>query len=256
MFTENDPVSQRINTYNVVRVQRKQAAFKTSLCREFLHGHCSYGQNCTYAHGVQELRDPNERQQKHPKYKSMPCNKFSESGWCRYGTRCQFEHKLYKGMPKMKYDALLAAGRITPALGFEIVDIHEDEVATEAERLHRMRASSNGSASDTSEKSQQSTWPSNNEGGHKESKLDDFSDCGSGSSGFNPFRFRASVVPDISCSWMEDRLTEDWLKAWKPFEPTPLEMSLEPPQTSLSRMITEDQERLKALYKMDPRPKI
>lgn len=95
-----------------MRQKRKDDAFKTALCDSFRRNQtCSYGEQCRFAHGVHELRLPSNvrilkptrsilifyfqpRGRNHPKYKTVLCDKFSTTGTCKYGTRCQFIHKL------------------------------------------------------------------------------------------------------------------------------------------------------------------
>lgn len=63
--------------------------YKTELCRTFSEtGTCKYGSKCQFAHGQQELREPN----RHPKYKTEYCHKFYLYGECPYGSRCNFIH--------------------------------------------------------------------------------------------------------------------------------------------------------------------
>uniref|UniRef100_A0A1I7V4G3 Zinc finger protein n=1 Tax=Caenorhabditis tropicalis TaxID=1561998 RepID=A0A1I7V4G3_9PELO len=80
----------------LMRQKRKDDAFKTALCDAYKRNQtCSYGDQCRFAHGVHELRLPqNPRGRNHPKYKTVLCDKFSTTGNCKYGTRCQFIHKL------------------------------------------------------------------------------------------------------------------------------------------------------------------
>ncbi|CAI2353527.1 unnamed protein product [Caenorhabditis sp. 36 PRJEB53466] len=80
----------------LVRQKRKEDAFKTALCDAFRRTQmCSYGEHCRFAHGVHELRLPqNPRGRNHPKYKTVLCDKFSKTGVCKYGPRCQFIHKI------------------------------------------------------------------------------------------------------------------------------------------------------------------
>ena len=101
-------------------VQPAAPAFKTVLCKYFELGHCTRGDECTYAHGIEELQtrealkrsdelfdfdDPNNS----PKfwnffgkllksnsaqagtYKTVLC-KFFEAGSCSRGASCTFAH--------------------------------------------------------------------------------------------------------------------------------------------------------------------
>ncbi|VDM93513.1 unnamed protein product [Onchocerca ochengi] len=72
------------------RERRRMNAYKTSLCNSFRDtGRCSYGFQCRFAHGINELL-PAPRP--HPKYKTQLCNKFTLYGSCPYGSHCQFIH--------------------------------------------------------------------------------------------------------------------------------------------------------------------
>ena len=64
--------------------------YKTEICKNYqLTGKCEYSFNCFYAHGEGELRDI-----KRPsKFKTTLCRNF-EKGYCSYGSRCQFKHKV------------------------------------------------------------------------------------------------------------------------------------------------------------------
>ncbi|KIH50996.1 hypothetical protein ANCDUO_18921 [Ancylostoma duodenale] len=80
----------------LLRQKRKEDAYKTALCESWRRTQtCSYGKECRFAHGVDELRLPSQpRGRNHPKYKTVLCDKFSSTGYCKYGARCQFIHKI------------------------------------------------------------------------------------------------------------------------------------------------------------------
>eukprot|EP00927_Polykrikos_kofoidii_P001617 TRINITY_DN10616_c0_g1_i4.p1 TRINITY_DN10616_c0_g1~~TRINITY_DN10616_c0_g1_i4.p1 ORF type:complete len:801 (-),score=132.30 TRINITY_DN10616_c0_g1_i4:86-2374(-) len=70
---------------------------KTVLCRHFERGHCGNGDNCTFAHGPEQLRPlplPANA-------KTSLCNNFA-SGDCRMGTNCSFAHGIaeLRGLPQ------------------------------------------------------------------------------------------------------------------------------------------------------------
>ena len=80
--------------------------FKTELCHSWeLTGTCKYGTNvnkyifnilllqCVYAHGKNDLRSPQKEENKYL-YKTKLCNQFFTCGYCPYGKRCQFSHKV------------------------------------------------------------------------------------------------------------------------------------------------------------------
>ncbi|KAA3677222.1 uncharacterized protein DEA37_0000442 [Paragonimus westermani] len=64
--------------------------YKTQPCRHYEQsgGFCLAGEDCHFAHGKAELRDP----QNHPKFRTRMCRNFAENGSCNFGTRCFFKH--------------------------------------------------------------------------------------------------------------------------------------------------------------------
>lgn len=77
--------------------------FKTQMCKHFLEdGECPLHQFCQFAHGPEELRQPNDPLPKHfgktalgavhSNYKTEPCKNFSETGECKFGDGCSFYH--------------------------------------------------------------------------------------------------------------------------------------------------------------------
>jgi len=67
---------------------------KTELCKNWgLFGDCYYKDNCSFAHGENELRNKllvnNDSNQK---YKTKPCRSFLEKSFCPFGNRCQYTH--------------------------------------------------------------------------------------------------------------------------------------------------------------------
>ncbi|VDD77087.1 unnamed protein product [Mesocestoides corti] len=63
--------------------------YKTRLCRHYeRHGVCLSGETCLFAHGINELRLP----QNHPKYRTKECEMFTRMGFCGYGSQCHFIH--------------------------------------------------------------------------------------------------------------------------------------------------------------------
>ncbi|CAI5441485.1 unnamed protein product [Caenorhabditis angaria] len=94
---EQDPRTLADDTReNLMREKRRIDSFKTALCEQHRRtGKCPYGDNCRFAHAVEELRLQNAfRGRNHPKYKTVLCDKFTINGVCRYGNRCQFIHRL------------------------------------------------------------------------------------------------------------------------------------------------------------------
>ncbi|CAH8363037.1 unnamed protein product [Eruca vesicaria subsp. sativa] len=69
----------------------RQGMTKTELCNKWQEtGACPYGDNCQFAHGIDELR-PVIR---HPRYKTEVCRMIVTGATCPYGHRCHFRHSL------------------------------------------------------------------------------------------------------------------------------------------------------------------
>nr|POE92265.1 zinc finger ccch domain-containing protein 15 [Quercus suber] len=68
-----------------------QGMYKTELCNKWQEtGECPYGDNCQFAHGVEELRPV----LRHPRYKTEVCRMVLTGVVCPYGHRCHFRHAL------------------------------------------------------------------------------------------------------------------------------------------------------------------
>ncbi|KAF9113060.1 hypothetical protein BGX27_002316 [Mortierella sp. AM989] len=68
---------------------RKSELYKTELCVSVSTGiPCKYGDNCQFAHNVQELQYVT----RHPRYKTQFCTSFQSQGYCKYNDRCTFIH--------------------------------------------------------------------------------------------------------------------------------------------------------------------
>ncbi|KAL4612382.1 hypothetical protein ACB092_08G194400 [Castanea dentata] len=68
-----------------------QGMYKTELCNKWQEtGECPYGDNCQFAHGVEELRPV----LRHPRYKTEVCRMVLNGVVCPYGHRCHFRHAL------------------------------------------------------------------------------------------------------------------------------------------------------------------
>ena len=64
---------------------------KTELCKNWvLYKDCFYRNNCSFAHGENELRV--KKIEKNKKYKTKICNVFIEEQYCSFGSRCQYRH--------------------------------------------------------------------------------------------------------------------------------------------------------------------
>lgn len=77
--------------------------FKTQMCKHFqTDGECPLRQYCQFAHGPEELRQPNDPLPKqfgktalgavHSNYKTEPCKYMEETGECKFGDGCSFYH--------------------------------------------------------------------------------------------------------------------------------------------------------------------
>ena len=63
--------------------------YKTELCESFsTKGFCRYGNNCQFAHGLQELKF----KERSNKFRTKPCVNWLKTGSCPYGQRCCFKH--------------------------------------------------------------------------------------------------------------------------------------------------------------------
>ena len=60
--------------------------YKTEICKNWVYAECKFGDNCTYAHGEEDLRVNKTK-------KNVKCANFSEKFVCPYGSKCQFSHK-------------------------------------------------------------------------------------------------------------------------------------------------------------------
>ena len=55
-----------------------------------MNNYCKYGENCTFAHRENELKN----RKMSFNYKTKPCKKlFFENSFCIYWSGCQFSHK-------------------------------------------------------------------------------------------------------------------------------------------------------------------
>ena len=64
---------------------------KTELCKNYeLYKDCYYGDHCSFAHGIDELRENVIM----PSYKTKLCKSFVENSICNFGIRCSYLHKI------------------------------------------------------------------------------------------------------------------------------------------------------------------
>jgi hypothetical protein len=76
--------------------------YKTELCKFYeMTGKCKYGENCAYAHGIENLRS---KVTNTTAYRTKKCIQFFENGYCPYGNRCQFRHELKNNIINNPYD--------------------------------------------------------------------------------------------------------------------------------------------------------
>lgn len=91
------------NNVRSKRTRAKAAApglkYKTELCRNWLEGGCEYQSKCSFAHGTEELRQPQTRSEN---YRSKACRQFFEAGYCMYGGRCQFRHTVRREAERLQ----------------------------------------------------------------------------------------------------------------------------------------------------------
>lgn len=77
--------------------------YKTQLCKHYLeHTKCPLAQYCQFAHGQEDLRQPNDPLPKnfgktalgavHSNYKTIPCKYYLEGVECKFGEGCSFYH--------------------------------------------------------------------------------------------------------------------------------------------------------------------
>ena len=81
--------TQSEKNYFFSKIKKKK---KTELCKnyEFYHK-CYFGNKCSFAHGIEELRQYNPA----VKYKDIPCCYYTEKFFCPYGQRCNYIHNSY-----------------------------------------------------------------------------------------------------------------------------------------------------------------
>lgn len=81
----SDPSSQN-STPRTLTPNNPEAFFKTRLCNNFTNkGSCGYGDECTFAHGMEDLRSSWEE-------RIRVCKMHMRSGKCTYGANCSYLH--------------------------------------------------------------------------------------------------------------------------------------------------------------------
>ena len=110
----SSPIKTTSNINNGYNYRGKASDFKikykTELCKFYeINGHCKYGDNCAYAHGVENLRS---KVTNSTAYRTRKCNQFYEKGYCPYGSRCQFQHQLKSNIINNPYDRKMTYKKI------------------------------------------------------------------------------------------------------------------------------------------------
>ena len=85
-ITQKRYSNQKEKEYFFAKIQRKK---KTELCKNYEMFHdCYYKNECSFAHGIEELRENfNEIHSKLQK-----CISFGNKGFCNFGIRCNYIH--------------------------------------------------------------------------------------------------------------------------------------------------------------------
>jgi len=73
--------------------------YKSSLCKNFIEGDCSFGPKCNFAHGPMELRSaatpmmtPGIQAVNNPMFKTTLCQNMMNENHCSHGMMCKFAH--------------------------------------------------------------------------------------------------------------------------------------------------------------------
>ena len=82
-------------------LQRGNPFYKTAMCKNLKKGECVHGEQCIYAHDESELRPAPLTNNKNLAFKTTLCKNFAETGFCSFGTSCQFAH----GPIELRYPA-------------------------------------------------------------------------------------------------------------------------------------------------------
>ena len=70
------------------KIKRKK---KTELCKNYeLYHDCYFKDECSFAHGIEELRQNTIT----PSYKTKMCNSFMNIKVCNFGIRCSYKHNI------------------------------------------------------------------------------------------------------------------------------------------------------------------
>ena len=109
---ENEEIKNQTQPQNIIQKQEKKpfkstsndfkVKYKTELCKFYtLTGYCKFGENCAYAHGIENLRS---KVTNSIFFRSKKCVSFFEKGFCPYGNRCQFQHQIKSNIINNPYE--------------------------------------------------------------------------------------------------------------------------------------------------------
>ena len=103
LSTSNEDIQESIQPPNFkAKASDFKIKYKTELCKYYeLTGQCKFGNNCAYAHGIENLRS---KVTNTTAYRTKKCIQFFENGYCPYGNRCQFQHQLKNNIINNPYD--------------------------------------------------------------------------------------------------------------------------------------------------------
>ena len=80
--------NQKEKEFFLAKIKRKK---KTELCKNYeLYHDCYYKNECSFAHGLEELRENIN----FPSYKTKLCKSFQENKVCNFGIRCTYRHHI------------------------------------------------------------------------------------------------------------------------------------------------------------------
>lgn len=95
----NGVSAEHVNGHNGTAViavkdaKEKKEVFKSALCIHFAkHSSCHMGDNCTFAHGKDDLVNISRPDSNDPKYKTKLCLRFAQDNFCPSGDYCVFAH--------------------------------------------------------------------------------------------------------------------------------------------------------------------
>ncbi|XP_049353753.1 zinc finger CCCH domain-containing protein 39-like [Solanum verrucosum] len=117
--------------------------YKTRMCAKFLEGTCRNGEHCTFAHGVEDLREPPPNWQDLVREKDRGaenwnddqkiihrmkiCKKFYNGEECPYGDKCNFLHerppKFKTDMPRHRESSAISIGTTGNRCDPELIEI-------------------------------------------------------------------------------------------------------------------------------------